>query len=211
MRVLGGWSPLFPIQVHGGVVVMDGVKEGSEDVGHFHAHGGRVHTGVAAEPFGVQHVFVDDQPDTVVSVVHEPHDADGAGLDVQELLHELRARKGQAGDAQLAGDLLGLELFVVLDHQEIEVCLLPVAQKQVLANDRRRQDLVDLCAHLHGLRRFRVDTIIFKAKPVQEVVDPEFLFQSPLFVSRPAAVNYVFQCSLILPKLVSGSLPEGFP
>ena len=158
--------PLFPFQVDGGVVVVDGVEVRAEDVGHFHAHGRRVHTGVAAEPLGVEHIFVDDQSDVVLGVVHEPHDTDRAGLDVEVFLHELGVRERQACDAQLTGDLLRLELFIVLDHQEVKLRLLSVAQKQVLADDRRCQDLVDLRAHFHRRCRLRVDTVVLYTESV---------------------------------------------
>ena len=146
--------------------MVDSVEVGAEDVGHFHAHGGRVDAGMAAEVFGVQNVFVHDEADVVLCVVHEAHDADRARFDVEVLLHELGVREGQAGDAQLAGDLLRLELFVVLDHQQVELRLLAVAQEQVLADDCRRQELVDFRTDFHRRRGLGVDTLVLDAEAV---------------------------------------------
>ena len=77
---------------------------------------GGVDAGVAAEVFTLQHILINKQLHLLFPVVHQPQNADGAGGDVQQPLHMLRAGKGKAGGADLLAQCAGLKLLITGDH-----------------------------------------------------------------------------------------------
>ena len=131
---------------------------------------------MAADVLPFQHVLVHEKLYMVLPVVHQPQDADGAGGDVQKLLHILRRGKAQAGGADLLGENTGLKMFVPGEHQQIKVRTLPVAQQQILA-DHRVQHPVDLLAGLHGHSRLVIDAPIVDSQAVQQIVAANFLLK----------------------------------
>ena len=93
---------------------------------------------------------------------------------VQQALHMLRAGKRESGAAQQRGEVLGLEGLVSRHHQQVKVSLLPVAQKQVLA-DAGPQGPLDEQAVLHGVGMVVIHPGEGDAQLFQFVVDSQLL------------------------------------
>ena len=73
---------------------------------------GCVDAGVTSEPFILQHILVDQKLHFILVVVHQPHDTHRSRRDVQISLHILRLGKGQAGGADLGGQIFCLKGLV---------------------------------------------------------------------------------------------------
>jgi len=127
---------------------------------------GGVDTGVAADVFALENILIDQKLHMVFLVVHQAQNAQGAGSDVQKLLHIFRGRKGQPGGADLLGKILGLEGLVSGHQKQVERGALPVAEHQVLA-DGGLQCLIDSGAGLHGHGCLMVDALIGDSQSVQ--------------------------------------------
>ena len=106
---------------------------------------------MAADGVAGQQGLVDDQLYLPLDVKEQLQSGDGARDGVQILLHVPGVGEGQPGAPQLGGQVLGLEGLVPRHHQQIELRLLAVAQKQVFA-DFAPQDGFDPEAVLHGVR-----------------------------------------------------------
>ena len=133
-----------------------------------------VDAGMTADILTLQHILVDEQLDMVVMVVHQTHDTQGAGGDVQIFLHIAVVGKAQAGGADLLGQGAGLEDLVAGEHQQIEGGVLAVAQQQILA-DGGLQHFVDGGAGFHGHGGLVVDALVGDVQGVQQIIDPDFL------------------------------------
>ena len=131
---------------------------------------------MAADVLPFQHVLVHEKLHMVLPVVHQPQNADGAGGDVQKLLHILRRGKAQAGGTDLLGEDAGFEMLVPGQHQQIKLRTLPVAQQQIFA-DHRIQHPVDLLAGLHGHSRLVIDALVVDSQTVQQIVAADFLLK----------------------------------
>ena len=125
----------------------------------------------------------------MTGIVHQAHDADRAGLDVQVLQHILRVREGQAGGIDLAGQLLRLELLVPGHHQEVKDGLLPVAEEQVLADDDA-EHRVNHVAGFHGVRPFVVRPLIADTQAVQEIVGADLPGKAAFRAFRASRVKF---------------------
>ena len=84
---------------------------------------------MAADAGGGGDRLVQHELDGVFRIVHQAEHADGAGRDVQIFLHIRRVRKRQPCHAQLPGKILRLEYLFALQHQQIKLRLLPVAEE----------------------------------------------------------------------------------
>ena len=113
-------------------------------------------------------------------VVHQAHDADRTGFDIQVLQHFLRTGEGQPGGMNLGGQLLSLEFLVPGHHQQIEVRPLPVAEEQGLADDDP-QDYVDLVAGFHIVCPLVIRPLVRNPQPVQKVIGAD-LPRKPSFI-----------------------------
>ena len=89
----------------------------------------------------VDHILVDEQPHTVILVIHQPQHADRTRRDIQKFLHEFRACKGKAGASNLFGKLRRLKLLVARHHEHIKIGFLGIAEKQVLADLNVQPDI----------------------------------------------------------------------
>ena len=140
---------------HGGENLLQQVPGGD-------AQAGGVDAGVTAEIFALQNVLVHEKLYLIVMVVHQAQHTDGAGGDVQVLLHILRRGEGQPGGADLLAEDAGLEYLAAGEHQQVEGGALAVAQEQVFA-DGGVQHLVDGGAGLHGHGGVVVDALVGNA------------------------------------------------
>ena len=131
---------------------------------------------MTADVLPFQHVLVHEKLHTVLPVIHQPQNADGAGGDVQKFLHILRRGKAQAGGTDLLGEDAGFEMLVPRQHQQIKLRTLPVAQQQIFA-DHRVQHPVDLLAGFHGHSRLVVDAPEVDSQTVQQIVAANFLLK----------------------------------
>ena len=75
-----------------------------QHVAHRDTQRGGVYTWVAAEIFVAEQVVVDKKMHAVLSIVHQPQYTDGAGGDVQQLLHVLCGCEGQPRGAYICFD-----------------------------------------------------------------------------------------------------------
>lgn len=179
---------VFPHQVHGLEVVADGRQEFVDNFAgaEFEARG--VDAGVAAEPLVAQHVLVDEEFHGVTGVVHEAHDANGAGLDVEVFEHVVGIGEGKARRVNLRGEFLGLEFLVAWHHEQVECGLLAIAQEQVFAYDHAEHAVYHV-AGFHGVSVSVVCALIFHAEAVEEVVGPDFPREPARLIRRPAVLQ----------------------
>ena len=105
---------------------------------------------------------------------------DGAGDGIQIVPHMVRAGEGQPGTAQQGGQVLGFEGLVPRHHQQIEVGLLPVAQKQVFAH-MDPQCLVHAPACLYGGHRLMVHPLKRNAQRTKKPVHCHLPWKAPFF------------------------------
>ena len=73
---------------------------------------GCVDTGVTANKFSPQHIFVNKQLDPVVLIVHQTENAQRAGRNVQKLLHIFAGGEREPGGADLLREFFGLKGLV---------------------------------------------------------------------------------------------------
>ena len=104
----------------------------------------------------------------------------------------LRRSKGKPWTVNLVGDFLGFKLFIIPNHEQIKLCLLTVTQKKVLANYRRIQNRINLPAGFHGLCRFMVHPLVGNPQRIQQIIGPDFFFQTPGTVSGSS--QFQFHC-----------------
>lgn len=129
---------------------------------------------VAADKFILHQLPVYDQRDMAVCVKEQLQSGYRAGNGLQIVPHVAAVGKGQPGAAQLGGEKFGLEGLVAGHHQQVEIGLLPVAQKQVLA-DVSAQHLFHLMAELDGVGVVVVHPDIGDFQLLQPVVDGQLL------------------------------------
>ena len=106
-----------------------------------------------------ENVLVDEKLHMIFRVVHQPHDGDGSGGQIQIFFHEFRPGKGEAGGVDLLGQHSRLKFLLTGHHQQVKFCLLGVAEKQVLAN-LNAQELIDVVAAIDGAHGVVVQTLI---------------------------------------------------
>ena len=135
-------------------------------------------------------------------VINQAQDGDAAGVQVQQRRHLLLVPEGQAAHPQLTGELLGLEGLVPRHDQQIKARLLPVAEKEILA-DMDPQDGVHLRADLHGGGGgFRVvRPVELHPQPVQEFIGLDLSGAAPTHIRR----RTMQQFHLCLQKYFVGS------
>lgn len=85
--------------------------------------------GVGDDPF---QVAVDDQAHMMIPVVDQTHRRDRARMNAEVAVHMLRGCERQSCAAQLRRQVFSLEGFVGRHHQQIEIGLLLVGQKEIL-------------------------------------------------------------------------------
>ena len=142
---------------------------------------------MAAEARVFQNGLVNDQLHLVFPVVHQPQHAHGTGCDVQKPPHILRRGKRQPRHAELFGKVLRLEDLFARHHQKIEARLLPVAEKQILA-DFLSQHLLHRFAGFNCVREVVVDSVIRNAERIKQRIARDFLFQPVGHVLRSAVI-----------------------
>ena len=148
----------------------------------------RIDARMAGEKFLFRYVAVNEEPDCVIFVVHQPHYADASGADIQKLLHVPFIGEVQAGDSELGRNDRGMELLVRRHYQKIKDRFLSVAQKQVFAY-ARTQNRSPLEADLHGLSFFVVNAGIFDPQTVQKVIGAYFLRYASFRIFWSACLN----------------------
>ena len=142
---------------------------------------------VAAEVRIVQQVAVDEQPHARVAVVHQAEHAHGAGRDVQQPEHMLRGGKRQPRAADLVREILRAKRLVPRHQQQVKRRLLPVREKEILA-DPRIQHLLHGGAGLDRVGGVVIDAIIAQSQTVEQVVAAQLLIE-PACVLSPAVVH----------------------
>ena len=110
---------------------------------------------------------VHHQPDPALRVIGQAQHAGRAGGAAEHGLHKLRRGEGEAGGAQLGAEDLGLEGLAAGHGQQVERRLLPVAEKQVLA-DGDAQHLADHIAVGDGVGGLVGHPSIGDVQPVQQ-------------------------------------------
>src|SRR5699024_4287838 len=136
---------------------------------HPELQAGSIDAGMASEILILQHILVDQKPHLLLMVVHQAEYAHRSGRDIKILLHVLWFRKGQPGGTDLCRQIFCLKRLVPGNQKKIKLCLLTVAQEQVLT-DRHTvlfsftERPVDLLARLHGHCRLMVDPLIIYAQ-----------------------------------------------
>lgn len=85
----------------------------------------------------------------VLRVIHESHDADRSGSQAEIFLHMVIIRKRKSRGTDLFGENLRLEFLMSRHQEKVELRLLGVAEKEVLA-DMDSQDLVCAGAGIDG-------------------------------------------------------------
>lgn len=83
----------------------------------------------------------------------------------------------------LCRQILCLELLISRYHQKVKCCLLPVAQKQILA-DHCAERFVDIRTLFHRHCRLMINPLIFDIQFVQKIVRPDFFSQTSRAVGR---------------------------
>ena len=91
----------------------------------------------------------------VLRVIHESHDADGSGSQTKKFLHMVIIRKGKSRGTDLFGENLRLEFLMSRHQEKVELRLLGVAEKEVLA-DMDSKDFVCTVACVDGECGFMV-------------------------------------------------------
>ena len=87
----------------------------------------------------------------VLRVIHESHDADRTRSQTKKFLHMVIVRKGKSRGTDLFGENLRFEFLMSRHQEKVELRLLGVAEKEVLA-DMDSQDLVCAGAGIDGER-----------------------------------------------------------
>ena len=129
---------------------------------------------MAAEVFLLQQVPVHQQADGVIPVVHKAQDADRARGNVKIPLHMFRPRKAQPGRADLLGEELGLEGLLTRHDKQIETRLLPVGQKEILADLAAQQSLYQFAVR-DGVGVLVIHPEVFHPQAVEEIVAARLL------------------------------------
>ena len=62
---------------------------------------GGAYTGVTADVIVLQHILVDEETDPMLLIVHQAHNTDRAGFNIQIFQHIRRLRKGEPGRSDL--------------------------------------------------------------------------------------------------------------
>ena len=141
---------------------------------------------MAAEEFIRQQIAVHQQLDLIVMIVHQSEYADRAGCDVEIFLQLFGGAEGQAGRADLLGQLPGDELLMTGKGQEIISVALGIAQKEILA-DSDSQQLLDIEAALDGADGFMIDAGKGNIQPLEKIIDALLLRKAG--VGRAAGVD----------------------
>ena len=92
----------------------------------------------------------------VLRVVHESHDADGTGSQTKVFLHVIVIRKGKSCGVDLLGENFCLKFLMSRHQEKIELCLLGIAEKKVLA-DMDPEDFICSVAGIDGECGFVVE------------------------------------------------------
>ena len=161
-------------------------KKFCEQVARFDLQRAVVVAGVTAEILCVVHVAVHHELHPMLRVEQQPHHRGGAGVRVEQLLHFLRRSEGQAGRADLRGEILCVERLVAGHGEQIKRRLLAVAEKEVLA-DPRTQHLLHGGAGLDRVGSIVIDAIIAQPQTVEQVVAAQLLVE-PVRVLGPAVI-----------------------
>lgn len=164
-------------QIHHDRLMMYGWQEFFYNVLRLHTKACRVDARMAAKQLAVCNRLVNEQLHAVVMVVHQAHDGNRAGRDIKILFHVLGIGKGKPRGADLRRDVLGLKRFVARHHEQIELCLLPVAEKQIFADDDVK-NLVDLKAVFHGHGGDMIGAVVFNPEAVKQIVDAHFFIKA---------------------------------
>ena len=145
------------------------------------------YAGVAADVLIPQHILVDQEGDLLVFVIHQPHDADGARLNIEIFEHGILPGKGEAGGVDLGGELLCLELFVSRHHEQVEIRLLPVAEEEILAH-QDTENGIDLVTGLHVVGALMIRPLIVDLQGIQKIIGTYFTGKAAGQILRPSAV-----------------------
>ena len=102
-------------------------------------------------------------------------------------LHIRRVGERRARHAELLRQVLGLEDLLPFQHEQVELCLLPVAEEEVFA-DLLAEHLLDGLAGLDGVGVVMIDAEIGDAEAAQQVVAALLLRQAGSAVGRAAGI-----------------------
>ena len=129
---------------------------------------------MATDEFVGQQIPVNDQLDLMLGVKEQLQSGYGAGNGLKEVSHMAVIGEGQPGAPQLGGQEFGFKGLVARHHQQIELRLLAVAEKQIFA-DLRAQDRLYLLAELNGVGVVMVNPDKGNGQLLQPVIDGKFL------------------------------------
>ena len=113
----------------------------------------------------------------VFRVIHESHDADRSGSQAEIFLHMVIIRKGKSRGTDLFGENLRLEFLMSRHQEKVELRLLGVAEKEVLA-DMDSQDLVCAGAGIDRECGFVVDAGVGDIQGVEKIVSADLCLDS---------------------------------
>ena len=113
----------------------------------------------------------------VLRIIHESHDADRSGSQAEIFLHMVIIRKRKSRGTDLFGENLRLEFLMSRHQEKVELRLLGVAEKEVLA-DMDSQDLVCAGAGIDGERGLMVKAHVGNILGVQEIVGADLCLDS---------------------------------
>ena len=123
------------------------------------------------------YILIDQKLYFPLCIIHKSHNADRSRCNVQILLHILRLCKGKSGRTYLCRQILCLEWLVTRHQKQIKVCFLSIAKEQVLADcSSISKCSIDLFTSFHCHCRLVINSLVFHAKLVEEIIYPDFLF-----------------------------------
>lgn len=133
-------------------------------------------------------ILIDQQPDLMLRIIHQPQDADGTGSNVKKLLHMFCIREGKTCAADLFGEL-GCFKFLFSGHQKKVKCsFLGIAQKQVFADFCAKQ-LFDRDAALYRKNGIMIHAVIGDVQLIQQIISADFSGKPSGGVFRASVVN----------------------
>ena len=119
--------------------------------------------GMTAYKFSFINLPFHQKPHPMLRIVHKAQDGCGTGRAVQKLPQCVLRGEGEAGGTNLMGEVLGVKRLAGAHAQQVELCLLAVAEEEVFA-DGHTQHFADGGALLHGVGGFAGDPAVFDSQ-----------------------------------------------
>jgi hypothetical protein len=142
---------------------------------------------MAAQVFVLKNILIDQKLNGMFFVIHKTHDTDSSRLYVKIFEHVLRISKRKPGRAYLSRQFLCLEFLVSGHHEQIELCLLTVAEKKILA-DHDTEYGIDLITGFHVIGALVISALIGNLQAVQIIIGSYFPGKTTCSVFRSAII-----------------------